>query len=94
MGMSWEAFTAGSNSDHTYFEQAGVPAVFITQRDDPNYHTPNDTLDKIQVDKLEANGELATAVMYDWAKNPVLRAKKAAKIKKVHVYHDKVHHAE
>ena len=90
MGMAWESFTAGANSDHTYFEQAGVPAVFITQRDDPNYHTPNDTLDKIQVDTLEANGELAAATMYDWAKNPVLRAKKAAKIKKVHVYHDKV----
>ena len=25
-------------------------------------------------------GELATAAMYDWAKNPVLRAKKAAKL--------------
>jgi Zn-dependent M28 family amino/carboxypeptidase len=94
MGMAWESFTAGSNSDHTYFEQAGVPAVFITQRDDPNYHTPKDTLDKIQVDTLEANGELAAATMYDWAKNPVLRAKKAAKIKKVHVYYDKVRHIE
>ena len=45
---------------------------------------------KIQIDTLEVNGELATAVMYDWAKNPVLRAKKAAKLEKVHVYHDKV----
>jgi aminopeptidase Y len=94
MGMAWESFTAGTNSDHTYFEQAGVPAVFITQRDDPNYHTPNDTLDKIQVDTLEANGELAAAAMYDWAKNPVLRDKKAAKVKKVHVYKDKVHTTE
>ncbi len=91
MGMAWEPFTAGTNSDHTYFEQAGVPAVFITQRPDPYYHTSADTLDKIQVDTLEANGELATAVMYDWAKNPVLRAKKAAKLKKVYVYHDKVY---
>ena len=94
MGMAWEPFTAGENSDHTYFEQVGVPAVFITQRDDPNYHTPNDTLDKIQVDTLEANGELAAATLYDWAKNPVLRAKKAAKVKKVHVHHDKVRKIE
>ena len=94
MGMSWESFVADANSDHTYFEQVGVPAVFITQRDDPYYHTDQDTLDKIQVDTLEANGELATAVMYDWAKNPVLRAKKAAKLKKVHIYHDKVRLAD
>jgi len=90
MGMPWETFVAGENSDHTYFEQVGVPAAFITQRDDPYYHTPEDTLDKIQVDTLEANGELATATMYDWAKNPVLRAKKAAKLEKVHVRHDRV----
>ena len=92
MGLSWESFTAGENSDHTYFEQLGVPAAFITQRPDPYYHTSEDTIDKIQVNTLEANGELATATMYDWAKNPMLRAKKAAKIKKVHVYHDKVRH--
>jgi len=68
----------------------GVPVVFLTQDPDPYYHTPEDDLDKIQVDTLEANGELATAAMYDWAKNPVLRAKKAAKIEKVHVRHDRV----
>jgi Zn-dependent M28 family amino/carboxypeptidase len=90
MGMPWESFVAGENSDHTYFEQVGVPAAFITQRDDPYYHTPEDTPDKIQVDALEANGELATATMYGWAKNPVLRAKKAAKLEKVHVRHDRV----
>jgi len=90
MGMAWESFVAGENSDHTYFEQVGVPVAFITQRDDPYYHTAEDTLDKIQIDTLEANGELAAAVMYDWAANPALRAKKAAKLEKVHVYHDKV----
>ena len=26
MDMEWESFEAGENSDHTYFEQAGVPA--------------------------------------------------------------------
>ena len=85
-----EYFEAMCNSDHCYFEQVGVPVAFLTQRPDPYYHTPEDSLDKIQVDTLEDNGELATAVMYDWAKNPVLRAKKAAKLKKVHVRHDRV----
>ena len=52
-------------------------------------------LDKIQVVTLEANGELATATMYDWAKNPVHRAKKAAHFaEKVYVYHDTVYATE
>jgi Zn-dependent M28 family amino/carboxypeptidase len=91
MGIDWEPFVAGENSDHTYFEQVGVPAVFLTQEPDPYYHTAQDALDKIQPATLEANGELATATMYDWAKNPALRAKKAAHLEKVNVYHDKVH---
>jgi aminopeptidase YwaD len=90
MSMPWQFFTAGTNSDHTYFAQVGVPASFLSQGPDPYYHTAQDTLDKIQPATLEANGELATAAMYDWAKNPVLRAKKAMKLEKVYVYQDKV----
>ena len=90
-GLDWESFTAGTNSDHTYFEMVGVPVVFLHQSPDPYYHTSEDTPDKIDVTKLEENGELATAAMYDWAKNPALRAKKAAKVEKVHVRHDKVY---
>jgi aminopeptidase Y len=90
MGMPWQFFTAGTNSDHTYFAQVGVPASFLSQGPDPYYHTSQDSLDKIQPATLEANGELATATMYDWAKNPALRAKKAMKLEKVYVYHDKV----
>ncbi len=90
MGMDWEFFEADTNSDHTYFEMVGVPVAFLHQSPDPWFHTPEDTPDKIDVTILEENGELATAAMYDWAKNPRLRAKKAAKIKKVHVHHDKV----
>ncbi|MHC4330967.1 MAG: M20/M25/M40 family metallo-hydrolase [Planctomycetota bacterium] len=89
-----EYFEAMCNSDHCYFEQVGVPVAFLTQRPDPYYHTPEDDLDKIQVDTLEDNGELATAVMYDWAMNPVLREKKAAKFERVHVRNDKVLTAE
>ena len=90
MNMPWVPFAAGENSDHTYFEQVGVPAAFLTQAPDPYYHTSQDSLNKIQPATLEANGELATATAYDWAKNPVLRAKKALKMHKVYVYHDKV----
>ena len=91
MGIDWDSFTAADNSDHYYFEVVGCPVSFLHHTEDPNYHTSEDTPDKIQVDTLEENGELATAVLYDWAKNPALRAKKAAKkLKKAHVYKDKV----
>jgi aminopeptidase Y len=93
-GLTWAPFTAGANSDHYYFEVVGVPVVFLHQSPDPYYHTSEDTPDKIDVTKLEENGELATATMYDWAKNPALREKKAAKVKKVHVYKDKVYAGE
>ena len=92
MGMTWAPFEAGSNSDHYYFEVVGCPATFLHHVEDPYYHTAEDTPDKIQLDSLEDNGQLATAVMHDWAKNPALRAKKEAKqLKKIHVYKDKVH---
>lgn len=90
MGMYWEPFAAGANSDHYYFEVVGCPVSFLHHSPDPWYHTPEDTPDKIQIDTLEENGELATAVLYHWAKNPALRAKKAAKPKKIYVHHDKV----
>jgi Zn-dependent M28 family amino/carboxypeptidase len=95
MAEAWdlapEYFEAMCNSDHCYFEAVGLPVAFLTQRPDPFYHTPEDTPDKIQVADLEANGELATAVMYSWAKNPVHREAKAAHfLEKVHVHNDRI----
>ena len=86
-----EYFEAMCNSDHCYFETVGVPVAFLTQRPDPYYHTPEDTPDKIILDIFEVNGELATAVMYSWAKNPVHREAKAAHfLEKVHVHSDRI----
>jgi len=34
-------------SDHEAFENHGIPSVWIEYRDDPNYHSPSDTYDKI-----------------------------------------------
>lgn len=90
MNMVWQPFTAQASSDHTYFEQAGVPAVYLHQSPDPWTHTSQDTLDKINAATLEANGELATAIMYDWAKNPIHRLKMTLHFEKVYVYHDKL----
>jgi aminopeptidase YwaD len=92
MNLSWKPFTAEANSDHTYFEEAGVPAVFIYQSEDPWYHTSNDTIEKINKVKLEKNGELATATIYGWANNPQQRAKSGmlsgASLKKANVHYD------
>lgn len=89
MGLEWEPFTAEENSDHTYFEQVGVPVAYIAHELDPWYHTPEDTLDKLDPVLLEENGELATAVVHGWAKNPVHREAKAARLERVHVFQDR-----
>lgn len=94
MGLLWEPFTAGTNSDHTYFEQVGLPVAFIAHLTDPWYHTPEDRPDKLDPALLEENGELAAAVVYGWAKNPVHREAKAARIERVHVFEDRVHDVE
>jgi len=84
MGIEeWEPWQAGTNSDHTYFELVGVPVVYLHETPDPYYHSAEDRLDKIDIAKLEENGELATAVLYDWAKNPDLRAKKKVNVRGV-----------
>lgn len=41
-------------SDHLPLERAGVPVVFFHWTDDPNYHSPQDTPDKVRPDRLEA----------------------------------------
>jgi len=71
MGIAWQPFTTEAWSDHAPFETVGVPAVFLHQSPDPWIHTAEDTLDKIDVATLEMNGELATAMMYDWARAPL-----------------------
>ena len=78
MGLTWEAETLASY-DSANFELAGLPVASLRQWPDPYYHSAEDTVDKIQVATLEANGELAAAVIYDWAKNPALAGKKASK---------------
>jgi len=83
MGIpSWEPAAMTPNSDHAYFEYVGLPVVVLEQSPDPRYHSAEDTLDKIDPAVLEANGELATAVVYDWAKHPRLQLRKAMQAEK------------
>ncbi|MFN8522348.1 MAG: M20/M25/M40 family metallo-hydrolase [Chloroflexota bacterium] len=46
-------------SDHSSFQRAGVPAVFIHRSEDPNYHGPNDRADLVDPENLHIAGEIA-----------------------------------
>lgn len=62
-----------SRSDHASFDSAGIPAldfgvsVRTIAKDDPNYHSPKDTLDKINPQVLEGYGDLIAVTLLDLA---------------------------
>lgn len=62
-----------TRSDHASFDRVGVPAfdfgvaVKTLAHDDPNYHSPRDTIDKINSQVLEGYGDLIGATVLDFA---------------------------
>ena len=62
-----------SRSDHASFDAAGIPALDfgVSVRDvskqDPSYHSPRDTVDKINLQVLEGNGDLIAVTLLDFA---------------------------
>lgn len=62
-----------TRSDHASFDSAGIPAldfgvsVRTINRDDPYYHSPKDTLDKINPQVLEGYGDLIAVTVLDLA---------------------------
>ncbi len=62
-----------SRSDHASFDSMGIPAldfgvsVKTISRDDPFYHSPKDTLDKINPQVLEGYGDLIAVTLLDLA---------------------------
>lgn len=52
VGHTARSFEAGGASDHASFSGAGVPAIMLHWRDDPNYHQPTDTADRLDPEKL------------------------------------------
>ena len=62
-----------SRSDHAAFDAAGVPAIDFgiaiknLNREDPYYHSPKDTLDKINPQVLEGYGDLIAVTLLDMA---------------------------
>ncbi|OFW56833.1 MAG: hypothetical protein A2Y75_06620 [Candidatus Solincola sediminis] len=57
-GRSLPYLHSGSSSDHEAFESAGLPAVWLEYKDDPWYHSPADSFDKIQPAYIENTGTL------------------------------------
>ncbi|MBI5206599.1 MAG: M28 family peptidase, partial [Candidatus Firestonebacteria bacterium] len=54
-------FNAGVGSDHMAFEIKGIPVAYIEWYKDNNYHTKEDTYDKLQIQNLEITGEIIIA---------------------------------
>ncbi len=62
-GFSLPYLVSGSYSDHEPFEMAGMAAVWLEYKDDPWYHTPADSLDKIDPAYIENTGRLLEGFM-------------------------------
>ncbi|TCP65769.1 DUF4910 domain-containing protein [Baia soyae] len=56
-------------SDHASFEPLGIPVAFLNVGEDPNYHSDQDTLDKIQKSNLKNVGTIVTNLVLDIASN-------------------------
>ncbi|WP_394234449.1 M28 family peptidase [Niallia oryzisoli] len=68
-------------SDHVPFAEAGLPAaLFIHAPVEPHYHSPEDTLDKISLDKLREVSTIVGAAVYQVARpdTPALENAKVA----------------
>jgi Peptidase family M28 len=57
-GVYLPYMVSGSYSDHEPFESAGIPAVWLEYKDDPWYHTPGDSYDKINPVYIDDTGRL------------------------------------
>lgn len=57
-------------SDHVSFEREGIPAAMLHRPDDPHYHSPQDTADRVRPDLLAEVVHVATEA----ARQPTLAA--------------------
>jgi aminopeptidase YwaD len=66
LGLQVRRFKLGQ-SDHVSFEQASVPAVFITSGSDDAIHTPGDVADRLDKTLIAQAETLAAATAYEMA---------------------------
>ncbi len=57
-GIYLPYLVGGSLSDHEPFEAAGIPAVWLEYKEDPYYHSPADSYDKINPAFIDLTGRL------------------------------------
>ncbi len=57
-GIYLPYLVGGNLSDHVAFEAEGIPSVWLEYKDDPYYHSPADSYDKIDPGKLDLTGTL------------------------------------
>ncbi len=57
-------------SDQWHFIEKGIPAIFYTTGSHPDYHTPSDTADKINIEKMKKVIALIYLTACDLANNP------------------------
>ncbi len=62
-GISLPYMVDFAYSDHEPFENAGIPAVWLEYKDDPWYHTYQDSYDKINPAYIENTGHLILGFM-------------------------------
>lgn len=59
-----------TRSDHAPFDYCGVPVAFFEYGPDTNYHTDEDTIDKISKENLETIANIITSLTNEIGKNP------------------------
>ena len=65
------SLTANIGSDHTPFDEAGVPYVFFTGEDLSRIHTPDDTLEFVDAPLLGTSAALTIALLDILAKDQI-----------------------
>lgn len=62
VGVAVQARRMGA-SDHVSFERMGIPTAMLHRPDDPYYHSPQDTADKVRAELLEPVVRLAVVTL-------------------------------
>jgi len=86
IGLYWDGYT-GDWSDHAPFRWAGIPVAYFEHWNwhyDPEcfwgiqneelgfiYHSPADTIDKVNVEKMSYVGKIVAPLVYEIAKTPL-----------------------
>ena len=85
-GLYWDGYT-GDWSDHAPFHWAGIPVAYFEHwnwHDDEDdgwgiqnkelgfiYHSPDDTIDKVNVEKMSHAGKIVAPLVYEIARTPL-----------------------